>query len=722
MAWNFLDQGDDDFRREKVREALQTYEQIITANDQPPGNALLYTLPKLTVASTHAKTVIANLGAVDSLQVNPAISEVILHARWQLGKIKQGLNFFGGEAHYYPVFSFEYLQSVARHLAQMAIQSERDYIAFRTSGERERLGKAQLENAAELATKEVDVALEQWWVAYRGLEVADAAYNQANTRLQNANDERNDFANVGWDRAIYDTVQAWTSAAPGAKDVKFTVHGWDGEDRVFKGKSSEVIKQVTWERGQMNYYYQLRQMDRQITELEAALQVADRQKAEAYHRSEVGRLQYEMSTMRKRHADELLATYNSNIFGFELWFAMAEQMRRISQNYLFWAIEIAKQMERAYEYETDQPLRLIQDDYRSSFPEVANAGLLAGDLMLRDIEYFTVHRILTTQRKRQPIKRVLSLRQQSPFAFDQLKKTGHCSFETTMEDFILLHPGTFLHKISAVEVIVEGLLPLEGIFGTLKNRGYSLIRKGNGDVVIKIQPAETLILSNFMLKGDAYIFRPSPDILGIFEDSGASTSWELDFPLTSNNVNMDNVFDVKVVVYYDAFHSRLLEAQDLASVSPEGESTAFFSANIQFPDQFFQFQDTGELQVSLAATDFPYNELNPELLNIGFGFSGKPGVSVQGITIHVQIDSVAGEAVIATDARGAAVSDPNNAANPLNIFNGQPAVNTYHLTLRMNENPALTRVNEEGQTVWDLPDKIRDAVIFFEYRFQRRGV
>src|SRR5215471_7011144 len=100
-------------------------------------------------------------------------------------------------------------------------------------------------------------------------------------------------------------------------------------------------------------------------------------------------------------------------------------MSALSARYLAWALEVAKRMQRAYNFENDVDMRVIRADYASS--EVH--GLLASDALMADIQSFTYDLATSTAPKAQALKQTISLAQRYPFLFEtQLRQTGTMDF------------------------------------------------------------------------------------------------------------------------------------------------------------------------------------------------------------------------------------------------------------------------------------------------------
>ena len=90
--------------------------------------------------------------------MNPAI-RTCLQIRARIRQIAAGLNFFGVSP--VPIFTFKYLQSVARLFAQRAIEAERDYIRFTVSADNGEATRRQLEQTVERARDQVELEQER---------------------------------------------------------------------------------------------------------------------------------------------------------------------------------------------------------------------------------------------------------------------------------------------------------------------------------------------------------------------------------------------------------------------------------------------------------------------------------------------------------------------------------------------------------------------------------
>ena len=73
-------------------------------------------------------------------------------------------------------------------------------------------------------------------------------------------------------------------------------------------------------------------------------------------------------------ASQVLAAFNGDIFTPQTWWAMGNYMLNIYQQYMYMALQAAKLMQQAYNFENDTSLTYIKDSYPGLLQ-----GLLAAD-------------------------------------------------------------------------------------------------------------------------------------------------------------------------------------------------------------------------------------------------------------------------------------------------------------------------------------------------------
>lgn len=702
IAENYLAWGNDHYKQSEVQTALDVYSKIILPNDTAP-NSLLYQGVFATFGN-QIKNFIAAIANPDNSALNPKVIAVVLGARNKLKMIAAGLDFWGYSANHFPIFKFDYLQSIATYFAQQAVQAEREFINFTARGEDEELTREQLTQAVEVSKAEVDLAKKQVEQAVAEVEVTQENAQLADVRLDNAHARRDEYADVAYEMTALEAASVFASGPEGYK-VSYTYYSpSEGKNVTLSGSDAyKVMEEAAWKRGMLSREFELHNIDRDIAELQQNQALAASQQQAAEARLAVTEQQKKIAEMNQKHAEELMDSFESQLFTPEVWFQLGNHMKAISASYLAHAIGVAKKMQQAYELETGFNLTTIKSSYTTNIV----SGLLSADYLLRDVDYFTIHRINNTKSKDIPIKQELSLASLSPIGFETtFKSTGRLEFETNLAEFDRVYPGAYLRKIKKVEVIVEGLLPPGGIHGTLKNSGISRDRKRDGTLFFRVQPKEALFLSQYNPRADLAIFQPDPRVLDVFEHCGVATGWTLELPPGANDVNFQTVADVKLILYYTAQHSQELEKQIKATLPLTGESSTGIPFRLLFPDEFFSFLDSGNLVFELRDSDFAFNQVQLKVKNVAVRAVTHEGTSSQNITVRINHDG--DNATATTDASGMVKSDAAVPANPLNLFAGSPVSAPWTITISAADNPGLDR------------SQIRDLFLFLEYGFTYR--
>jgi len=279
---------------------------------------------------------------------------------------------------------------------------------------------------------------------------------------------------------------------------------------------------------------------------------AEQQKLE---QQKLERLQLENAAVRLEGAQEVLDYTEDRTFDEDLWFRLAGELQDLARGYLDMAIHAAFLMQRAYDLEFDRDLQVIRLDYGVG---ADTEGLLGGDYLKRDIASFTLD-YLEHAVKQNPMRLLVSLRTEFPQAFNTFQEQGILPFRTDLEIFDRRYPGSYRRKLKRIEVFVEGLVPPEGVHGTLQHTGVSTEWRRIGGVCQKhtrALPAERMVLSSYQFRREVVVFQPSEELLGLFENLGPQGDWTLEVPRSGNDLDYQSISDVKLAMYFDTAHAR----------------------------------------------------------------------------------------------------------------------------------------------------------------------
>jgi tetratricopeptide (TPR) repeat protein len=712
MANVFLRWGNMLFEENQKEEAKGKYEKIVCRSSSwsLDLNSPLYKSPVFDDVRSQVEQILSDPDIISAEKHHPGIATIVLLAKLNLECIELGIDLplLSLKREQIPVFTFEYLQNVARYFANHAIQAERTYINFKTSAEKEEFSKKMLEDAVALAEANVNLEAKYVEVAKKQKDVVNASYDHAEKQYNNMVKMKDDYEAVGLEQVILDSEITYV----GAPTTKYDFRGY-GEYGISDGvhRVDEVLRTLTKRRRSIAYHYELRNMGRRIEELKAAREVAQQQKDVAQKQYEAALTKHNIATLRRDQAKELLDLFDSQVFTPELWHRLANEMKWIADNYVCLAVVFAKLMEEAYEFEIGEEVNIIKPLHHYKHSELS--GLLAGDFLLQDIDFFTYLRIVDAKKKI-PIKEIISLADLYPLQFlYQFKKTGRIDFRTDLLHFDHKYPGTYQRRIKRVEVIVEGVVSWEGIHGTLTNTGLSLTRLHNGDIKMRLLEPETIILSRYQIGPDSIIFQPDKEMLAVFENSPVATSWILELPPSRNDLHYNFISDIKLVLYYEAFYDHALKQsvlEDIAETQPT-IGTRGIALRYEFFDEYFTLQDTGKVEFELTTTIFPFNHTNPRIKQMSILFDIEEGIDKKGLT--VQIDTADGVSVTqTTDVNGMITTGEGSS---LNTFIDHPLLQKWTIAIPKDSN----QTHFDAGFDWT---KIRNIFFFIEYEFTPRIV
>jgi hypothetical protein len=612
--------------------------------------------------------------------LNPLIMKMKLEAFQNLAKLEYpgNINYLGYDEATLPILRYSYLTNLTKTFAQHVTQLQREYINFKATAENETYTMNQLVQAIGLA--QFSQLIEKNRMEQAAWETAISKMNAeaAKIREKAASDYYNDTKDKKKSASSFlsksfEVMNAAISGASSGSNMasQFSKNKWaKGSAAVALagyqglGALSALSNQNTELSNEVNQAYA------QYQQAQLAHDASVMQTEVAFLNQQLAMLQNSMAEISLANAQGNLAYMQTKEFNAELWFSLAKSVKELSRSYLDNAIELAWLMEKAYNFESGRNLHKIRLDY--SYNRIS--GLLAGDYLLRDIESFEYERATQIKNKDIPIKHVISLASTRPFQFFGLIDSGKVSFATTLQEFTQTYPGAYNCRIKEIEVIIEGLLPLSGINGTLSNGCYSMVRLPLDNVksdwidymsknqswrvhgayldTIKTHEMETMVLSKYAIREDRMVFTPPAEQTGIFENTGVASEWTLEIPKSSNNFDYNTLSDVKLVIAFTAQYDDQLAAMERKKYlenrnsNPENyEALTMFSARYQFPDGFYRFinsidetqyqQDDLHLSFPLKKYYFPINELDFKTAEAMLVFF--PPDSISGNTIMAEL-------------------------------------------------------------------------------------
>ena len=686
LADVYLKRGDDAYRAARddasaFDSATVHYERIVRGDGTLDLSSPLYADSSLAGMRARVQAVLAAEDAL-SLTENPEVVTRVLQAKAKLDQIGAGLNFFGFGPDYLAPLGFEYLQTTARYFAQSASGIEQRYILFKSTAESEELRREQLDQQAEVARQGVTLETRGLEEAQAAVDVAEAGLAYAEEQLASAIEARDQFALVRWSLLVL----AQAEALAGKK----------------KDKEAEAALALVTAQTTLSHELEEDRLEREVEAAEAAKDVAQAQLVQAQARIPVAAKRVKIAELQQAYAEENRDYLDMREFTAGLWFELAAQARALSRCYLDRATEIAFLMERAYDAETDRGLEVIRYDYG----EPGVGDLLGADQLASDIDSFTVDKVMMVQSKKLPVKRVISIAQSYPMAFQALRSAGRCRFGTELVDFDRAHPGMHLCKLRNVELVLVGITSATEIAGSLRNVGISRFRRKDGSIVSRAYPGDVMPISQYDVRGDALLFRFDPNELRAFELNGIDALWQLDLPPGANGFDTGDLLDAQLVVYYDGFFDPALEATVRASLPDSGGAARGISFAMELPDELFFLKSNGSAEIDFTSAMFPRSEKDRRRTDVALRLTGEPA-TVGGLTLRLSSREHGSALTLTTDA-------PGLVDEPLDALAGEPVLDNWTLRITAEDNPQLVR---DGAL--DLSG-LRDVLVFLEYQFLYR--
>ena len=107
-----------------------------------------------------------------------------------------------------------------------------------------------------------------------------------------------------------------------------------------------------------------------------------------------------------------------------------------------------------------------------------------------------------------------------------------------------------------------------------------------------MQRASLESLTEGILAGDALLAKIDGTLSGTFEGAGVASSWELELPVRSNDLNHGLISDVRVTLYYEALYDAQLDQSVRRRPIPKEDlqRNICFLLRPRFPDQYLPFR------------------------------------------------------------------------------------------------------------------------------------
>lgn len=556
-----------------------------------------------------------------------------------IGNLK---DFYGRDLRRIPVWRYDYLHKVSRRLAERAVEVEKRLIHFLELADPMK---------AELEELERDLAYFQAELDKVNAEINDVMnilgdLGQGQTQLSyivaTLTDERDDKCDVPWWKWVLVILAVIAVAAALIIGLALLVTFVSPYFMVALPGVVYALKKVTeWANKELT----CDNIDSAISDTNYALSVVG--SAITDKRQELGALLRERDYLESKvtevqgYLTDFMNNQASRYLNLELLTKMAEVMEEIYTYYIDASTRVALDTQQAYNFETDRRLHIVRSDYKNVRDDLK--GRLGAEILLRDIDSFTIDRIENAGEKEVSIRRGISFFSEYPQELMALRLTGRTIFTTQIEDFDRFAPGTYQQRIKRVDIVIKANGETLRFSGFLKNFGSSKVRfldtenrfaVNNRTIFDEPHEAVRKLCYKRMLRANEMesmnilhnesveaIITPETSVerLNFFENSGVEASWELSLS-PRIDMNFSDITDVKLIVYYTAlFDPKLKKVLEEVSFKDRVAATAFSIKDL-LKDRFETSLANGQLSFGLKPQMFTNAHLPKVITNVGFAF------------------------------------------------------------------------------------------------------
>ena len=387
LQWStlYLDWGNALFRANSVADALTQYTKLIKPDDTLPARSDggLYGFPSLQPSMNSAAKIaqnisqlIAGLQTANSLGVNPLLAAAFLEAHQQLVKIGNSLDFWGHFHNTVPIWTFDYLQGAAGDFAQFAVNAERDFITFQERSDQGSATREQLLQLASQAGAEVDAAGAQAAAVAAEAQAYAQGADLAKQRATDAQSNADEYTQTSSQAIQLDAMRSQIAGGDGqSPDIlnaiadQFTAGGKPNASDDLNPSSdlygvysrNNVAAGAQLASAKVSQQYEIDSLQRTADQMKSAAAQAATEAAAAQARVAAANAATAVATLHAEAAQQNLQAFQSQTFTPDVWQRMANSMFRLYRRYLDMALKTALLMQQAYNFETDQSLRIHQE-------------------------------------------------------------------------------------------------------------------------------------------------------------------------------------------------------------------------------------------------------------------------------------------------------------------------------------------------------------------------
>ncbi|MDB4891180.1 MAG: hypothetical protein JWL61_3035 [Gemmatimonadetes bacterium] len=325
------------------------------------------------------------------------------------------------------------------------------------------------------------------------------------------------------------------------------------------------------------------------------LQQIEKQITTAEFRRDIATQAFEMHERSIDQAQEIFEFLRDRFTNFGRYTFLSTELQKLNRLSFNAALSMARLAERAYRFERpDEGSTTVLTD---SYWDAGNAGLLAGDRLMLDLQQLE-RRFLETNHRTLEVEQSFSLARLDPGALLKLREKGTCTLSIPELAFDLAYPGQYRRRIKTVRLSIPCVTgPYLNVGATLRLTSSRVRQRANlTDALTDVPLGHTSTISTSSAQNDAGVFEFSfrDERFMPFEGAGAISEWQLDLPTSFREFDYRTISDAVLRIAYTAEESSVLAtaAQDLTSTAAASLRKTLgtqgmpllFSLRYDFPD------------------------------------------------------------------------------------------------------------------------------------------
>jgi hypothetical protein len=311
--------------------------------------------------------------------------------------------------------------------------------------------------------------------------------------------------------------------------------------------------------------FDIRALDRQITAAEIRLEIANQTLVQ--HQESLDQL------------DEFLELTDGKFTNLGLYTWLSRTLQSLYRGAYQNALALARLAEQAFRFERGD---LTSPGLVSSYWQPENAGLLAGDKLLLDLQTLE-RRFIETNYRTLEVDQAFALSQIDAAALMDLRETGECTFTLGEAFFDIFYPGHYKRRIKSVRVTIPTITgPYVNVSATLDLLG-SQIRTSPTGPLVAVPPTRSVSVATSTAQNDAGVFELSfrDERYMPFEGLGAVESqWHLVLPRSFRQFDYQTINDVILSISYTAEQDGVLRNRVEGRIAGiESSIVSYFRSN-----------------------------------------------------------------------------------------------------------------------------------------------